>query len=67
MIDRDALELLNIFTMAAQLAKAENKYEHHRKIDEYELAEIMKKAFPKLSDEEALDLARRDLGIKTQN
>lgn len=61
MIDREALELLNMFTMAAQLAKAENKYEYHLEIDEYELAEIMKKAFPKLSDEEALELARDDL------
>lgn len=63
----EAMELQEMFTKALLIAKAENKYEHHRKIDEYELAEIMKKAFPKLSDEEALDLARRDLGIKTQN
>lgn len=67
MIYKDILELQNLFTKALLIARAENKYEHHRKIDEYELAEIMKKAFPKLSDEEALDLARRDLGIKTQN
>lgn len=67
MTDREALELLNMFTKAAQLAKLHNKHKVRLEMNEYELAEIMKKAFPKLSDEEALDLARRDLGIKTQN
>lgn len=63
----EAMELQEMFTKAAQLAKLHNKHKVRLEINEYELAEIMKKAFPKLSDEEALDLARRDLGIKTQN
>lgn len=46
MTDRDALELLNMFTTAAQIAKSKNKVEYNLKMDEFLLAELLKKAFP---------------------
>lgn len=48
MTDKDALELLNMFTTAAQIAKTRNKYEYHLKMDEAALIELLKKAFPSL-------------------
>lgn len=49
MTDKDVLELLNMFTTAAQIAKSRNKYEYNLKMDEVMLAELLKKAFPALS------------------
>ncbi len=46
MTDKDALELLNMFTTAAQIAKSRNKYEFHLKMQEAVLVELLKKAFP---------------------
>jgi len=43
---KDALELLNIFTMAAQNAKKKNKFECRINLDASELASLLKKAFP---------------------
>lgn len=48
MTDKDALELLNMFTTAAQIAKSRNKYEYHLKMDEAVLIELLKKAFPSM-------------------
>ncbi len=48
MTDKDALELLNMFTTAAQIAKSRNKYEYHLKMEEAVLIELLKKAFPSL-------------------
>lgn len=50
MTDKDALELLNMFTTAAQLAKSRNKYEYNLKMNETELIELLKKAFPSLKN-----------------
>ena len=48
MIDKDALELLNMYTTAAQIAKSKNKYEYRLKMDESLLVEYLKQAFPSL-------------------
>lgn len=51
MTSKDALELLNMFTTAAQLAKARNKHEYKLKMDEVILTELLKKAFPTLKND----------------
>lgn len=59
---KDALELQNMFTTAAQLAKARNKYEYHLKMNEAVLVELLKKAFPKMKDNvNLLSLAKQIL------
>lgn len=59
---KDALELLNMFTMAAQIAKSKNKYEVHLDIDEATLAELLKKAFPSLKNKkDVINIAREIL------
>lgn len=50
MTDKDALELLNMFTTAAQIAKSKNKYEFHLKMSEAALIELLKRAFPSLQN-----------------
>lgn len=50
MTDKDALELLNMFTTAAQLAKSRNKFEYNLKMDETVLMELLIKAFPAMRD-----------------
>ena len=50
MTDRDTLELLNMFTTAAQIAKAKNKHEVHLKFTETAMIELLKKAFPTMKD-----------------
>ncbi len=50
MTDRDALELLNMFTTAAQIAKSKNKVEYNLKMDEVLMAELLKKAFPAMKN-----------------
>lgn len=50
MTDKDALELLNMFTTAAQLAKSRNTYEFHLKMNETILVELLKKAFPAMKN-----------------
>lgn len=50
MTDKDALELLNMFTTAAQIAKSKNKQEFHLKMNEAVLVELLKKAFPSLKN-----------------
>ena len=50
MTDRDALELLNMFTTAAQIAKSKNKVEYNLKMDENQMAELLKKAFPAMKN-----------------
>ncbi len=51
MTDKDALELLNMFTTAAQIAKSRNKFEFHLNMQEAVLSELLKKAFPNLKDD----------------
>ena len=58
---KDALELQNMFTVAAQMAKKRNKYESHFEITEDELAVYIKKAFPHQSEAEALEMAKEIL------
>ena len=59
---KDTLELLNMFTTAAQTAKSQNKYEYHLKMDEATLVELLKKAFPKMKDStNILSLAKQIL------
>ncbi len=50
MTDKDALELLNMFTIAAQLAKSRNTQEFHLKMNETVLVELLKKAFPAMKN-----------------
>ena len=45
MTDKDALELLNMFTTAAQIAKSRNKFEYTLNLNE-----LFKKAFPFMKD-----------------
>ena len=47
---KEALELQNMFTTAAQIAKSRNQYEYDYKIQETAFIEMFKKAFPALSD-----------------
>ena len=51
MTDKDALELLNMYTTAAQLAKSRNIHEFRLKMDETVLVELLKKAFPAMKDD----------------
>lgn len=51
MTDKDALELLNMFTTAAQIAKSKNTHEFRLEMNEATLVELLKKAFPKLANE----------------
>lgn len=51
MTDKDALELLNMFTTAAQLAKSRNTHEFHLKMNETVLVELLKKAFPAMKND----------------
>lgn len=61
MRDKDALELLNMFTLAAQNAKAKNKYEFQLKIDENALMQILRKAFPSMKSTNIKNLANNIL------
>lgn len=47
---KDALELLNMYTTAAQLAKSRNTHEFRLKMDETVLVELLKKAFPAMKN-----------------
>ena len=58
---KEALELQNMFTVAAHRAKANNEYECHFEITEDELAMSIKKAFPSKSDADALEMAKEIL------
>ncbi len=51
MTDKDALELLNMFTTAAQLAKSRNTQEFRLKMNETVLVELLKKAFPAMKND----------------
>lgn len=62
MTDKDVLELLNMFTTAAQIAKAKNTVEYKLEMDEFALAELLKKAFPSISgNTDVLNMARNIL------
>lgn len=63
MTDKDALELLNMFTTAAQIAKSRNTQEFHLKMDEAALVELLKKAFPSLNKNiNTINIAKKILG-----
>ena len=47
---KEALELQNMFTTAAQIAKSRNQYEYKFKIQEAAFIEMFKKAFPSMRD-----------------
>jgi hypothetical protein len=51
---KEALELLNIFTRAAQEAKKRDKIQYHLEMDEETLVELLKKAFPRYKSEEKI-------------
>ena len=51
MTDKDALELLNMFTIAAQIAKNKNTREYRLKMSEDVLIELLKKAFPAMKND----------------
>lgn len=51
MTDKDALELLNMFTTAAQIAKSRNTQEFRLEMNEATLVELLKKAFPTMRNE----------------
>ncbi len=53
---KDALELQNMFTTAAQIAKARNKNECNFQIQEDVFIEFFKKAFPTLKNN--VDIAK---------
>ena len=55
MADIDVLKLLNMYTEAAQIAKAKNKYEYHFDMDETTLIELLQKAFPSIVDKANLE------------
>ena len=62
MTDKDALELWNMFTTAAQIAKSKNQVEYHLEMNEVALAELLKKAFPAMKDNiNVIDIARNIL------
>lgn len=62
MKDKDALELLNMFTTAAQIAKSRNTNDFHLKINETVLVELLKKAFPAMkNDVNIVNMARNIL------
>ncbi len=62
MTDKEALELLNMFTTAAQIAKSKNKQEFHLNVNEAILVEWLKKAYPTLNDDiNVMNIAKKIL------
>ena len=61
MTDKDALELLNMFTTATQIAKTKNKYEFQLKKNEADLTELLKKSFPALKYDIAVSTLARNI------
>ena len=62
MTDKEALELLNMFTTAAKIAKSRNTNEFHLKINEDVLVELLKKAFPAMkNDVNIVNIAKKIL------
>ena len=59
---KEALELQNMYTISAQIAKSNNKYDYHLEINETKFVELLKKAFPKMkNNENLLNIARNIL------
>ena len=54
MTDKDVVELQNIFTTAAQIAKSKDKINYVLKMDEDTLIGYLKQAFPKLKDKDKI-------------
>ena len=50
MNDKNALDLLNMYITAAQIAKSKNKYEYHLNMQEAVFIELFKKGFPNMKD-----------------
>ena len=53
-MDKEALQILNMFMIATQNAKLKNKYEFHYNVQRETLIELFKKAFPLMQDEAKL-------------
>ena len=47
---KEVLEIQNMFTTAAQIAKSKNQYESNYKIEEDVFMEFFKKAFPSVQN-----------------
>ena len=62
-MDKEALQMLNMFMTAAQMAKSRNTYELHYYVQRAALLELFKKAFPFIKNEANLlnmvDMAMR--------
>jgi len=57
----DVLEMQNMFTIAAQIAKSKNKRSIHLNLDETAIIEILKKAFPSIKDEQHIIRMAKDM------
>ena len=62
-MDKEALQMLNMFMTATQMAKAQNKYEFHYHVERAILLELFKKAFPYIQNEANL-LNMVDMAMK---
>ena len=62
-MDKEALQMLNMFMTATQIAKSRNVFEFRYHIQRVALLELFKKAFPYIQDEANLlnivDMAMR--------
>lgn len=62
-MDKEALQMLNMFMTATQMAKSRNAFEYHYHVQRAALLELFKKAFPFIQNEANLlnlvDMAMR--------
>lgn len=54
MTDKDILELQNMFTIAAQIAKSKDRLNYVLNLDESTFIEYLKQAFPYIKEEKKL-------------
>lgn len=62
-MDKEALQMLNMFMTATQIAKTKNVYELSYNIERKTLIELFKKAFPFIKNETSL-LSFVDMALK---
>lgn len=62
-MDKEALQILNMFMTATQIAKSRNVYEFHYQVQRATLLELFKKAFPFIQNEANL-LNMVDIALK---
>lgn len=53
-MDKEALQILNMFMTATQIAKSRNAFEFHYNVKRAALIELFKKAFPYIQNESNL-------------